>query len=166
MNRFATLASACVLAAVAAVAQAQQAKNDPAATLQRYLDAVNSADRAALMDLVSDDLAPFKFGACTPDMSAKACFGTFVTATILKRHGSLVSPSAKVHGDVIDAVIEVRHDGTRAAGVPRMIGVDKITVKNNKIVSFDFIQDPNDAYNKKLAAYYAQHPAEAGANAR
>jgi ketosteroid isomerase-like protein len=151
---------ACLIA-VATVAVGAEQKNDPAGTLQRYLDAVNSADYDGLMAVVSDDLAPFTYAACTPQMSSKTCFGTFVTTTIFKRNGSLVSPSAKYNGDVISAVIEVRHDGTRAAHVPRMIGVDTITVKNNKIVSFNWKQDPNDAANKKWAAYSAALAAKA-----
>lgn len=150
------VAVACVIATIPAIAGAQP-KNNPAATLQRYLDAVNSASYEGILDVVSDDLAPFTYAACTPQMTAKVCFATFVNETIIKRHGSLVSPSAKVSGDVIAAVIEVRHDGTRAAGISRMLGVDTITVKNNKIVSFKFEQLPDDPQNKKLAAYNAAH---------
>jgi ketosteroid isomerase-like protein len=154
MNSFSKITTTCFITMASVAAGAQQ-KNDPAATLQRYLDAVNSANYNGLLEVVSDDLAPFKYAACTPQMSSKVCLATFVNETIFKRHGSLTSPSAKVSGDVIAAVIEVRHDGTRAAGIPRMLGVDTITVKNNKIVSFKFEQDPSDAANKKLAAYNA-----------
>ena len=136
-----------------------QTKNDPAATLQLYLDAVNAADYPKLVDLLSDDMAPFTYSTCTPQMNAKQCLATFVNDTILKRHGSLIVPSYKVNGDVIIAVIEVRHDVTRAAKIPRMIGVDTITVKNNKIVSFKFEQYPDDPWNKKLAAYNAANAA-------
>jgi hypothetical protein len=91
-------------------------------------------------------------------MAPKRCLATFVNNTIIRRHGSLVSPTAEVSGDKIVAVIEVRHDGTRAAKIPRMIGVDTITVKNGKIVSFSFKQDPNDQFNKRLAAFYVTNP--------
>lgn len=147
------------LLSVAVHAQTTQPiRNDPAATLQRYLDAVNSADYEALLDVLSDDMAPFTYRTCTPQMKPKECLATFVNDTMLKRHGSLVAVKVEVKGDVVIALLEVRHDATRAAKVPRLLGTDTITVKNNKIVSFKFEQEPNDAWNKKLAEYNAAHP--------
>jgi ketosteroid isomerase-like protein len=148
------------LAASSTIHAQQPVKHDPVAIMQAYWDALNSANLPAVMELISDDLAPYTYATCTPQMSAKQCFGTFVETTIIKRHGSLVVPTPpKVEGDVVIAIVEVRHDVTRAAGIPRMLGTSTTTVKNNKITSFKFVQLPDDPHNKRLAAFVAANAA-------
>ncbi len=136
-----------------AQAQAPSPGNDPAAAFQRYLDAVNAADVDKLRGVISDAMGPYSYSTCTPQMTSKACFIQFVEQTIIARHGSLVSPRYRVEGDAVDAVIEVRHDATRAAKAARLLGTDFITVRNNQIVSFKFVTDPNDAVNQQITAF-------------
>ena len=74
------------LAASSTIHAQQPAKNDPVAIMQAYWDALNSANLPAVMALISDDLAPYTYATCTPQMSAKQCFGSFVETTIIKRN--------------------------------------------------------------------------------
>lgn len=150
LERIALIVAASAVGLFIGSAAEAQGKSDPRTVLQAYLDAVNSANYEALLDVISDDALPFSFRGCTPDMTYKQCLAFFVNKAMIEGHGSLVSPSAEVRGDTIVAVIEVRNDVTRAAKVPRMLGTDTIQVKNGKIISFHFEPIRDDPYNKKL----------------
>jgi hypothetical protein len=157
-NRATALAALLLttLAAGPALHAQQPAKNDPLATMQTYWDAINSGNLAAVAETISEDMGPYTYVKCTPEMTSKQCFTTYVDTTMIKRHGSLVVPNPpKVDGDVVVAIVEIRHDGTRAATIPRMIGTSVSTVKNNKITALKFTQLPEDPHNKRLAAFNA-----------
>jgi hypothetical protein len=131
---FMTLFAATLTLAASTGALAQ---SDPAALVQRHVDAQTRGDVAGALALYADDaVIDGPGGLC----SAAPCVGK---AAIQKELEGRVA--AKLHvtilktyvsGNVVTARVELRNDATQKAGVERTIGWAIIEVKGDKISSF------------------------------
>ena len=131
-----------------------QTANDPARVFAQYVLAVNAGDKAALRELIADDVERHTYSACTAAMSNRDCLVFYITYTVLDRHGNITpTESFGVDGDTAFGGLVLRSDGIRNAGAERAVGIDKIKTRNNKIIGLVFLPNLQDAQTKKYLDY-------------
>lgn len=144
---------AIIATAMSIAAQAQTA-NDPGKLFAQYVQAVNAGDKAALRDLISEEVERHTYSACTPAMSNRDCLLTYISDTVLDKHGHIdPTDSFGVDGDTLYGGLVLRSDGIRASGAERAVGIDKIKMRNNKIVGLVFLPNLQDAQTKQYLDY-------------
>lgn len=135
---------------VAALAAPVAAKHGPAMVFAAYVKAVNAGDVHAVEALVAADARMQQRGICPPSASARACLIDYLEKTVVERHSTITPLHVSVDGDTALAKLELRSDLTRAAGIERLAGTDRVKTANGKIVEFDFARDDNDPQTVKF----------------
>jgi hypothetical protein len=90
------------------------------------------------------------FFPCPAGQTGRACLVTYLNVTVISRHTRFKTIGVRVVGETVFAQLEVRNDLTRAAGVERFKGVDRVTVRNGTIVAFAFLRDLHDPQTAKF----------------
>lgn len=140
------LSIAAVLSALLAGAgcHSAMAYAGPLETFQRYVRAANAADMEAVGALISEHVERSDFVGCTPAMDDKACLVHYIRTTVVAAHGRLNEISTELHGDTVQARVELRSSLTAKVGVERVVGTDVVRVADGQIVAFRFVPDFND----------------------
>jgi len=142
------------MALLMATAASAQTANDPAKVFAQYLHFVNSGDKAALRELISEDVERHTYSACTAGMSNRDCLLTFISDTVMDRHGHIKpTDSFGLDGDTLYAGLVLTNDPIRAAGAQRAVGIDQIKTRNNKIIGLRFLPNMQDAQTRKYLDY-------------
>ena len=136
------VAAGMLLACVSAHAQPSP---QPAAVLDSYIAAVHAGDMAAVRALIAPDVERSDFPGCTPAMDNPSCLAHYVDATVVRPQARLSVLSTEVDGDRVSALLEVRSELYRRAGVERIVGRDVLRVTDGQIRSFRFVPDYSDA---------------------
>jgi len=125
------------------------AKTDPAAVVQRYIDALNRGDATAAA--VFADTAVNISGSCTSKAPCKT------PADILKQiqtsiagHWKVTLGDPLVAGNVVQFRPEVRNDAVTAAGVGSIRAFDTWTIAGDKAVGHIALFDLSDAQTLKF----------------
>ena len=125
-------------------AQAQP-RTQPTEVLDRYIAAVHAGDMAAVRALIAPDVERSDFPGCTPSMDNPTCLAHYIDATVVRPQARLSVLSTEVDGDRVSALLEVRSELYRHAGVERIVGRDVLRVSDGRIQSFRFVPDFSDA---------------------
>ena len=137
-----------VLACAGTAAQAQESA-DLAALFAKYTKIVNAGDVEGLRAMISDDVERSAYRGCTPAMSNKDCLTLYVETTVIKNHGKIEETgSFGIDGDTLYGGLVLKSDVIHAAGSKRVLGIDKMKIKDGKIVGMKFLpnlQDPQTA---------------------
>lgn len=137
--------------AFAGTAAHAQAPTDHAALFAKYTKIVNAGDVAGLRAMISDDVERSEYRACTPAMSNKDCLMLYIETTVIKEHGNIEETgSFGVDGDTLYGGLVLKSDRIRAAGSKRALGIDKIKVKDGKIVGLKFLPNLQDPQTKRF----------------
>jgi hypothetical protein len=136
------VAAGLLLACVNAQAQPSP---QPAAVLDSYIAAVHAGDMAAVRALIAPEVERSDFPGCTPSMDNPSCLAHYIDATVVRPQARLSLLSTEVDGDRVSALLEVRSELYRRAGVERIVGRDVLRVTDGQIRSFRFVPDFSDA---------------------
>jgi hypothetical protein len=130
------------------------ANTDPYLLFAKYVQAVNAGDKAAVRNLISDQVERSSYRGCQPELSNRDCLLSYIVNTVIDKHGSIKETKVfGVDGDTLYGGLELRSDMIRAAGAKRAMGIDKIRFKDNKLMSLAFLPNLNDAQTKKFFDY-------------
>ncbi|MDD0809227.1 nuclear transport factor 2 family protein [Curvibacter sp. RS43] len=144
--------AACTAALVAGLALPVAAQTAPEEVFQQYLAAVKAQDKAAVADLIADEVERSDFPACRPEMSNKQCLLFYIDATVLSQAGEITVLRTQVDGDTVRATLALRSQLTRRAGVERALGTDEVRVRQGRIVAFRFLPDLADEPTRRFFA--------------
>lgn len=128
--------------------QVVQAKA-PAATadvvFKHYVDAIHAQDMQSIRALIAEDVQRSDYVKCTAEMDNLTCLTTYIEDTIVKPGAKISILSSKVDGDLLTATVEIRSPlYQQVAAAERIVGIEKIQVKNGKIYDLHFIPDFKD----------------------
>jgi hypothetical protein len=127
---------------------------EPHALFARYVKAVNAGDKAAVRNLISEQVERSSYRGCKPEVSNRDCLLSYIVNTVIDKHGSIKETLIfGVDGDTLYGGLELRSDTIRAAGSMRAMGIDKIRFKDNQIMSLAFLPNLNDAQTRKFFDY-------------
>ena len=133
----------------ASVTRGQEA--DPAAIFRQYADAVNAGDVDGALALFTEDATWVRGGRCPPG----ACAGQAAVRAELEKdvadHHQIDIVDTQVSDNVLTARVELRTDGTRAAGVERIIQVFTVEFRGDKISALQARPDLTDPQTSTLA---------------
>ncbi len=133
----------------ASVAVGQEA--DPAAIFRQYADAVNQGDVDGALALFTEDATWVRGGRCPPG----ACAGQAAVRAELEKdvadHHQIDIVDTQVSDNVLTARVELRTDGTLAAGVERIIQVFTVEFRGDKISALQARPDLTDPQTSTLA---------------
>ncbi|MCH8994650.1 MAG: nuclear transport factor 2 family protein [Chloroflexi bacterium] len=133
----------------ASVTRGQEA--DPAAIFRQYADAVNAGDVDGALALFTEDATWVRGGRCPPG----ACAGQAAVRAELEKdvadHHQIDIVDTQVSDNVLTARVELRTDGTRAAGVERIIQVFTVEFREDKISALQARPDLTDPQTSTLA---------------
>jgi hypothetical protein len=132
------------LLAGSAAGSGAQTPTGPQQAFERYVAAVNASDMAAVSALISDRVERSDYVRCTPDMDNKACLIAYVKETVVGPEGRINTLKTEVHGDTVQALLEVSSKTARGFGLKRIKGTDVVQVKDGLIVAFHFVPDFSD----------------------
>jgi len=137
----------CVAAGLLLACVCAQAEPSPQPTevLDRYIAAVHAGDMAAVRALIAPEVERSDFPGCTPAMDNSSCLAHYIDATVVRPQARLSVLSTEVDGDRVSALLEVRSELYRRAGVERIVGRDVLRVTDGRIQSFRFVPDFSDA---------------------
>ncbi len=130
-----------------------RAETAPLAVARAYIAAVNAGDMAAVDALIASEARRPPRNFCQPDMPDRDCLLSYLKATVVTQHTTLLPVKTSVVADTVKVRLEVRNDLTRAAHVDRFTGADQITVRGGKIVDFAFVPNEHDAQTVKFFKY-------------
>ena len=126
------------------------AQGDPAAVARRYVEAVNSGNVVAIVDLFTHDATVAHGRVCTPPCVRDP-------AAVRRQYEQDVANGVKltiidpdVSGNTVALRMELFATAMRDAGVERIIGTDTIEVRGDKITSLRFAPDLNDPQTAKF----------------
>lgn len=139
-----SVAAALLALATSAACRIAMAQSGPLETFQRYVRAANAADMQSVGALISAHVERSDFVGCTPAMDNKACLAHYIRTTVVDAHGHLNEVSTELHGDTVQARVELRSALTAKVGVERVVGTDIVRVADGQIVAFRFAPDFND----------------------
>eukprot|EP01034_Spumella_vulgaris_P005262 gene5262-6718_t len=111
------VAAGLLLACVSAQAQPSP---QPTEVLDRYIAAVHAGDMAAVRALIAPEVERSDFPGCTPAMDNPSCLAHYIDATVVRPQARLSVLSTEVDGDRVSALLEVRSELYRRAGVERI----------------------------------------------
>jgi len=130
-----TLFAATLILAASTVARAQ---SDPAAVLQRHVDAIARGDAAGALALYADDAIIDTHGPGSL-CSAAPCVGKAAIQKELERRVAAKQAATilktSVSGNLLVYWIESRNDTVRKAGVDRIVALGILEMKGDKIAS-------------------------------
>ncbi len=138
-------------------------KNNPAGIFQQYERAINSGDIDGVMSLFDDNV---KAAVVTNPWKGMRydkpsdCVKAYINDTVITAHGRLKAIRIAVAGDWVYAPLELCSDLVTARGLERIVGIDELEVKDNRIVSFRFIPDHTDPQTKSFFAQMLAAPAQ------
>lgn len=132
--------------------RAQTAEDDPAGVFLRYVAIVNAGDLEGLRKLLSEDIARPGYP-CPARVSNRDCVVEWVGGSVIQQHGWITpTTSLAIDGDAAYAGIEIRTELVRRSGVERLVGIDKVRVRDGKIIELRFLHNPLD---EQTSRYYA-----------
>ena len=129
----------------------------PDAVFRAYAEAVNAGSINNVQALLARNIARPPFSRCPPAMGNFDCAVSYLEETTVKRHSTLATQSLQVQGDVALARVELRNDATKAAGVERIAGTDRLRVRDGKIVEFAFLRNEQDPQTMKFFQFMMAH---------
>jgi hypothetical protein len=133
-----------VLLAAATVAATPPASSADG-VFQRYVAAIHAADMNTIRSLISADVHRSDYVKCTAAMDNVTCLTTYIEDTIVKPRAHITVLSSQVEGDQLTASVEIRSKlYQQVAAAERIVGTEKIQVKNGKILDLHFIPDFKD----------------------
>src|SRR5215472_1248714 len=136
-------------------------RNDPAGVFQQYERAINRGDIDAVMSLFADNV---KAAVVTNPWKGMRydkpsdCVKAYISDTVITPHGRLKSIRIAVAGDWVYAPLELRSDLVTTRGLERIVGIDELEVRDNRIVSFRFIPDHTDPQTQSFFAQVLAAP--------
>ncbi len=140
-----------VLAGVSA-AEPARAQADPAAIHQQFLDALNAGDvDGALAFLVDDAVFEGAGPRCPPPCQGSEAIRQLIESQVAD-HILVTRTSAQVSGNTLTARAEVTSDGTRAAGIERIIVSFTVEFSGAKISRIRQQPDVSDPQTASLIA--------------
>lgn len=119
-----------------------------------YVKAINNGKLEDVMALIADDAqllnSPYR-----PKVPAvgKALLQEYISETIINEQGSITPIWILEKDNTVEGKVEVRSNRISKAGFKRILGTEKFTIKNDKIVGFEFKMDVNDAETKQFLAF-------------
>jgi hypothetical protein len=144
---------AAIAAATCMVVDAQAAM-DPASVFARYVEAVNAGDKAALRELIPEEVERHTYGACTTVMSNRDCLLAYVSDTVIDQHGRLqATGSLGLYDQTVYGGLSMTSDAIRASGAERIVGIDEIRTRSGRIVGLSFLPNWQDAQTRKYLNY-------------
>lgn len=144
--------AAAVLTATAPTATPPAAMPPPegAAVFRAFLDAVNRGDATAARALLAANATWERGGQCPPGRCAgQARLGEEIDRDVANHH-RLEIVQLDVSGPTVTARVELRTEGTRTAGVERVIQLFVVTVADAKITA---LRAENDLDDPQTAAF-------------
>lgn len=126
-------------------------QNDPVAVFNEYLKHVNAGDIDTVMELFDDSVV-------TSEVVAQAYPGgrhidalrRYIGETICQMEGVITASRVARADDWVYGVLEVRSNLLKELGCERILGIDELQVKNNRITSFKFLPDATDAQTQRF----------------
>lgn len=158
-----SIAVAALLALAGAPGVSAQA--DPVAVAQQFFDATNRRDLASMLAVVTNDHV-HEGGPCF----MQTCVGKASFQEALERAGAAGLPailtlSIRASGTTVTARNEVRPpflpEAARAQGVERLVEIETLEIRGDKIASMRSVPDPSDPQTAKLLTLFQQGPAPA-----
>lgn len=126
-------------------------QNDPVAVFTQYVKLVNAGDIDGVMELFDDGVVTSELVAgMYPGGRHVDALRRYIHETIIEAHGVLTTVRVATSGDWVYGVLEVRSDMVKNVGVERLVGIDELEVKGNRITSFRFLPNVLDAQTQKF----------------
>ena len=147
----------CMGCLVWAVSVRASVSAGPEAVFRAYADAVNAGSIDRVRSLLSPGIARPPFSRCPPTLGDFDCAVSYLNETAVKRHSIITTLSVRVQGDIALAKLELRNDATKAAGLDRISGTDRLRVRDGKIVEFAFLRDEQDPQTMKFFQFMMAH---------
>ena len=121
-----------------------RAQPDPAGLFRQFVDAVNLGDVAGALTVFTDVVVWERGGRCPPG----ACVGTAAVRGEIEKdvadHHRIDIIDIQASDNILTVRVELRTDGTRAAGVERIIQLFTVEVRGDKISSVRVMVDTTD----------------------
>ena len=112
---------------------------------KHYVDAIHAQDMRSIRALIAEDVKRSDYIKCTKEMDNLTCLSTYIEDTIVKPGAQISILSSEVQGDQLTASVEIRSPlYQQVAAAERIVGIEKIQVKNGKIYDLHFIPDFKD----------------------
>ena len=121
---------------------------------QAYVQAINNSDLEAAMALILDDakLINSKYRPSVPAEGIEL-IRTYISETVISQNGKNTIVDLQEKGDAIEAKIELRSDRTVRMGLDRILGTERFTIQDDKIIGFEFTMNLEDAETKKFFGF-------------
>ena len=78
---------------------------------------------------------------------------TYISETVISQNGKNTIVDLQEKGDAIEAKIELRSDRTVRMGLDRILGTERFTIQDDKIIGFEFTMNLEDAETKKFFGF-------------
>ncbi len=116
-----------------------------------YVTAINSGDLEAAMALISDDakLINSKYRPSVPSEGI-GLIRAYIAETVISQNGKIKIIEIQEVNDAVEAKIELRSDRTAHLGIGRILGTERFTIKDNKIIGFEFTMNLEDTETKQF----------------
>lgn len=122
-----------------------KAAASPEVVFQHYVEAIHAQDMQRIRGLIAKDVQRSDYVKCSAEMDNLTCLTTYIEDTIVKPGAKISILSSEVQGDQLTATVEIRSAlYQQVAAAERIVGTEKIQVKNGKIYDLHFIPDFKD----------------------
>lgn len=132
------------------------AKTDPAAVVQRYIDALNRGDATAAAAVYADNAVNVSSSCASKAPCATPADIAKQIQTSIAGHMKVTLGDPLVAGNVVQFHPEVRNDAVTAAGVGAIRAFDTWTIAGDKAVGHVALFDLSDAQTLKFLLFQAQ----------
>ena len=141
-----------MIAATTAQAQTPTTAQDLTAIFRQFTDAVNAGDVDVALATFTEDATWVRGGRCPPG----GCTGQAAIRGELEKdvadHHRIDIVDTQVSGSTLTARVELRTDGTRAAGVERIIQMFTVEFRGDKMSALRARPDLTDSQTAAFAA--------------
>jgi SnoaL-like domain len=116
-----------------------------------YVDAINNKDLEGAMALISVD-AQLINSKYRPPLPAEGInlIRAYLKETVISQNGQITINDIQEIGDSIVASVELRSDRTKRLALDRILGTEKFTIRDGKIIYFEFTMNLEDSETKKF----------------
>ncbi len=155
MRRFLVTMPLLLLLAALLPALTGAAAEDPAAVVQRFLDARNRGDVAAAAALMTDDIVFVGGANCPPTAPCVGLATAREQVRLFHAEGAqaTVVGTLQVSGATVRGRLEVRGNTSRAAGVDRFLVDLTVELRGDRLASHRAIPDASDPQTAQYLAY-------------
>lgn len=116
-----------------------------------YVEAINNSDLETAMALISNEakLINSKYRPSVPAEGIEL-IRTYILETVISQNGRITIIDLQEKDDAVEAKIKLRSDRISRMGLDRILGTERFTIQNDKIVGFEFSMNLEDAETKQF----------------